>query len=212
MKKKIINAIVVTLILATLSSLCFTSCSSEPPELSQVKERFTQLIETSAEVNDIFFGEGLSTYERGDEFEHLYYGFYGYDTYEIVTAECPYQSVAQIKALAETVYTTDYLEEIYTMAFDGYADENSDKITTARYLHTGDYFLRYDLGDRDPFNILPGKRIYRYDTMKIGPLSNGKAVNLEIETYLEGQEDKAHIETLRILLVDGEWYLDEPTY
>ena len=207
--KSIIGAVVCALLLP----LCLAACASEPPALEDVRDRFTQLIEASYEVNDIFFGEGLPTYDREDEqFEGLYFNFYGYDTYEIVTADCPYQNVEQIKALAEAVYSPDYLNDIYTMGFDGYADENSDAITTARYLHTGEYFVKYAFGDKDTFNILPGKRLYKYDTMKIGALSNGEAVNLEIQSYLEGDEQNPRVETLRFVLVDGEWFLDEPTY
>ena len=98
------------------------------------------------------------------------------------------------------------------MAFDGYADENSENVTTARYLHTGDYFVKYAFGEKDSFNILLGKRLYKYDTMKIGALSTAEAVNLEIETYLEGDEQNTYAETLRFVLVNDEWYLDEPTY
>ena len=201
------------LICALLLPLCLISCSSEPPALEDVRDRFEQLIEASYEVNDIIFGEGLPTYDReGEQAEMIYYGFYGYDAYEIVTADCPYQSVEQIKALAEQVYSPDYLEDIYTMAFDGYADENSENVTTARYLHTGDYLVKYAFGEKDSFNILLGKRIYKYDTMKIGALSTAEAVNLEIETYLEGDEQNTYVETLRFVLVNDEWYLDEPTY
>lgn len=207
-----LNRIAILLALALVLPIGLSACRSEPPALEDVRDRFEELIEASAEINDIFFGDGLATYERTAEYEQIYYGFYGYDAYEIVAFECPYQSVEQIKAAAEKVYTADYLSDIYTMAFDGYADETSDAVTTARYLHTGEYFLRYDLGETDPFDLLPGKRIYKYDTMRIGPLSNAKAVNLEIETYLEGDEQNVTLESLRFVLVDDEWFLDEPTY
>ena len=198
-------------VLLLSAPLC--SCSSEPPPLEDVRERFVQLIEDSQEINDIFFGEGLPTYARDSkENEILYYGFFGYDAYEIVRADCPYQNVSQIKEQAEGVYSKQYLDDIYVMAFDGYADENSDKVTTARYLHAGEYFLKYAQGEEDPFRFLPGKRLYRYDTMEIGALSSEEAVNLEIDSYLEGDEDNVLRVTLRFVLQNGEWYLDTPTY
>lgn len=53
-----------------LCMLCFcmmlpalTSCS-KPPEYGEIEERFRQLVEASYEINDIFFGKGLPTYER----------------------------------------------------------------------------------------------------------------------------------------------------
>jgi hypothetical protein len=39
------------------------SCS-KPPEYGEIEERFRKLVEASYEINDIFFGEGLPTYER----------------------------------------------------------------------------------------------------------------------------------------------------
>ncbi len=41
----------------------FFSCS-KPPEFSEIRDRFCQLVEASYEINGIFFGEGLPTYER----------------------------------------------------------------------------------------------------------------------------------------------------
>ena len=210
---KFLGRLIAAVLLATVLSACFVGCSSQPPALEEVRDRFIQLFEDSYEINDIFFGEGLPTLDRDDEENRIiYYGFFGYDAYEIVQGDCPYQSVEQIKAAAEKVYSPDYLDDIYTMAFDGYADENSDQISTARYLYAEDYFLKYSFGENDSFNILPGKRLYKYETMVIGELSSAKAVNLKIESYLEGDEQNVTTETVRFVLVDGEWYLDEPTY
>ncbi len=206
------NAVLLLTVIFLLAA-CLTSCASQPPAIEEVRDRFIQLFEDAYEINDIFFGEGLPTYDRDNaDNEVLYYGFFGYDAYEIVRGDCPYQSVEQIKAAAEKVYSPDYLDDIYTMGFDGYADENSDNVATARYLHTGEYFLKYAFGDKDTFHVLPGKRIYKYDTMAIGELSNAKAINLTIESYLEGDEQNVTVETVRFVLVDGEWFLDEPTY
>ena len=37
---------------------------SNPPQFSEIEGRLAELIEASAGVNDIIFGEGLETYER----------------------------------------------------------------------------------------------------------------------------------------------------
>lgn len=80
MKKFLIFA---ALACAALSVL-LTSCGNEAPELDEVRETFVSLIEASREVNDIFFGEGLPTYERFyadvtmsyDEASGTYYVYY----------------------------------------------------------------------------------------------------------------------------------------
>lgn len=55
-------------ILCLLLCLCmmlpaFVSCS-KPPEYSEIEDRLMELIEASYEINEIFFGAGLATYER----------------------------------------------------------------------------------------------------------------------------------------------------
>ena len=62
-----LKGIIGALVCALLLPLCLAACASEPPALEDVRDRFTQLIEASYEVNDIFFGEGLPTYDREDE-------------------------------------------------------------------------------------------------------------------------------------------------
>lgn len=213
MKKRVSLVAAILLGVLTLTTVLGSCASSTAPSLEEVKTPFTELIEASYEINEIFFGEGLPTHDRDDaESEIIYYGFFGYDSYEIVRADCPYQNASHIKDVAARVYSSAYLDDIFLMAFDGYADDNSDRITTARYQHAGEYFLKYVEGDSDPFNILPGKRRYLYDTMEIGELSSADAVNLKIDSYLEGEEQKVIRVTLRFIKENGEWRLDTPTY
>ena len=42
------------------------SCS-KPPEYAEIEVRFKELVEASYAINEIFFGEGLATYERVDD-------------------------------------------------------------------------------------------------------------------------------------------------
>ena len=205
----------IALLLTVLMLLPLSACGA--PELDDVKGRFEELIEGSYAINDIFFGAGLETYERGGEFaaEHRIYSDLsaGYDAYEIVTAEAGYANIEQIKDAAAKVYTPKYLEGIYTMAFDGYADPNTGVVTTARYLMDGMFLLRYAYGETDSFDLLEGRqRRYDFDSMEISRPSRKNFVNLSIDSYLIGDEQNILRVTLRFVLVDGEWFLDSPTY
>ncbi len=201
------------LVLAVTLLLSLVSCSA--PELSEVEGTFRTLIEESYQINEIFFGEGLATYEKGGAFD-LQFGVYAeladeYGFYEVVDAESGYLGVEAVKAAAERVYSEDYLDGIYTMAFDGYSD--GEKITTARYLEADGYFLRYAYGEEDSFDIMEGKqRRFLFDTMKIVRPSSKNYVNLKIDSYLLGDEGNILTITLRFVLQDGEWRLDSPTY
>lgn len=193
----------------------FSSCASEPPQLGEVKDELVALVEASYGINGIFFGDGLETYARGGKFDkehHLYDGNDSeYASYEYVTEDCGYLFTEKIKTDAEKVYTLDYLEGIYTMAFDGYADENTGAVTTARYLDVNGWLMKYAYGDSDPFNILPGKRVYDFDTMEIVKPSTAKYLNVEINSHLEGETEQMKV-TLRFKLTDDGWRLDNPTY
>ena len=57
------KALIVLLVSALLMPLCLGACRSEPPELESVRDRFVQLFEDAYEINEIFFGEGLPTYD-----------------------------------------------------------------------------------------------------------------------------------------------------
>ena len=204
----------ISFLLVAVLILARSACG-KAPELSEVKDTFVELIESSYEINDIFFGEGLAVYERGGDFAVKYYIYENlsenYDFYEIVQSESGYLTVASIKEAASKVYSADYLEGIYTMAFDGYSDGES--VTTARYLEADGYFLRYTFGEKDSFDILEGKqRRYLFDTMRIVRPSSADYVNVEIESYLLGNEDETLTVTLRFTLDSGEWRLDSPTY
>ena len=203
--------------LSLLLVLALSLASCGAPELESVKPRFAELIEASYELNEIFFGAGLETYARDGEFatEHRIYDDVssGYDNYELVKENLKYFDAQAIMEAAEKVYSADYLDGIYTMAFDGYADSTTGVVTTARYLMDGTKLLRYSYGNEDSFDILRGKqRRYDLDSMKITRPSRANFVSLSIDSYLIGDEDNILNVTLRFVLQDGEWYLDSPTY
>ena len=197
--------------------LCFGSCSGKPPALEEVKDELISLVEASYEINDVFFGKGLPTHARGGEYDTEYRLYEGtsseFDFYEYVTEDSPYHFIDQIKSAAEQVYTAEYLNGIYTMAFDGYADENTGSVSTARYLETSGWLMKYAFGENDSFNILPGKRVYDFETMQIVKPSTSKYLNVEVDSYVEGDEEATAMSlTLRFKLTPNGWRLDAPTY
>ena len=206
----------IILVLCVLA--CMTSCG-KAPKLEEVEDRFKSLIEASYELNDIFWGDGLPTYERGGEFdkEHMLYdGESGeYILYEYVTSDSKYLMVDTIKAAAEQVYSKNYLNGVYTMLFDGYADDNNGgNLVTARYLENQDWLLKYIDSEINSFNLLKeaGHRRYDMESMRIVRPSTAKYVNVEIDSYLLEDENEKMTVRLRFVLQDGEWFLDSPTY
>ena len=75
MMKRIISGIIAIIALLVV---CASTVSCAPPKLEEVKDTFAQLIEDSAEVNRILFGEGLSVYGdmSYDEERGVYYSIF----------------------------------------------------------------------------------------------------------------------------------------
>lgn len=55
---------ILCLLLCLVTILPVTTSCSKAPEYSEIEERLKELVEASYEINEIFFGEGLPTYER----------------------------------------------------------------------------------------------------------------------------------------------------
>ena len=293
MKKAVTGGILVSLSIL----LFFSGCSSGAPDLASVKDEFVALIEASAEINDIFFGQGLPVYDREtssgdnnakyDEETGVYYWTIPDETYtevvkfydkegkknryavekenygkagdkaggaseytlrlegkdiscmlledyteperefvydesspenfDVVRVDCPYQTVAEIKEKASSVYSSSYLAAIYRTVFEGYKTE--DRIVFARYMEdesgNGGYLLKSN--QFEPF--FDKQTEYRFDTMKIVEPSRSDSVNVEITahgTYIDF--DSAEKKTgefqrvIKFVLEDGKWRLDTPTY
>lgn len=192
--------IALTVLVAALSA-----CSSAP-ELEDIKDELTALIEASAEVNEILFGEGLPVYSRDDEEnENIYYGMVeALDGFELVRDESPYQTVEELEELAEKVYTSDYLEPVAEMVFVGYADEDVG-VTAAKYYEYGGRLYR----NMSFESYIDGERNYDYETMKIVKPSKAKYINVELESEKDGERRTV---TLAFEKTDDGWRLDTPTY
>ena len=203
--------------LAAIAALSLVSCGAKAPDIEAVRDELVALVEASYEVNEIFFGEGLPTYARGGEYDKKYGLYNGNDSefafYEYVTQESKYYFTEQIRWAAEKVYTADYLKGIYTMAFDGYADENTGAVTTARYLDANGLLMKYVFDENDPFDQLDGKkRRFDFDTMEaVKPYSSGY-LNISVDSYLEGNESDILNITLHFKKTADGWRLDAPTY
>lgn len=303
--KKIIKSLSPVLLAAALMlSMMLQSCS-KPPELESIRAELEALVRNSAEVNDIFFGEGLEVYPREssgdgnalyDENSGIYYNIitekdgreifkyydssakkyvyaeeygepqkdsapngisftdegliafrpvvngsadttfyykvledykeevreYVYDEdspllYDYVRLESKYQSVDQIKELAEKVYSKEYLESIYVIMFDGL--KTDDQLIYARYMtdESGntDFFLKSNVFK--PYFETQTK--YDLSEMKLVNPSRANYINVEVTAYgtyidYETLEKKTgnYKKVLKFVLESDGWKLDTPTY
>lgn len=194
-----------------LSTLCFASCSaSDPPPVEEIYDRLVYLIENSAEVNTVFFGEGLPVYRRGsDEAEllRIYYMSSDEVLEEVKLQYCEYLTLEEVKAKAELVYGEEYRESLYETVFTGYAiSESSGSILPARY--SEDEKGIYQNSEVTP--LVSGVRNYDYASMKIVS-GNKKYIRVEIESYTDAAPDERVVSKLSFVYERGNWYLNSPS-
>lgn len=202
-KRIICTMIAIIICLSTVISM--TSCG-QLPDIEPLKDRFIYLIEESKELNVIFFGVGLPTYDREGILEQRL-GIYYDDklpAYNTITPYTPYYNEDGIKESAEKVFSTNYLDKIYEGAFDGIV--NSGNTYMRFYELEGKLYQSISAND---FGL--SERIYDYSTMKIVKPSNNEYINVTVETYTLKDEKRVEI-TLSFAFERGDWYLDCPTY
>jgi len=168
---------------------------------SEAVDQLKKLLPISVEVNDIFFGKGLAYDEASVK------GDTSTTNYVKVTSE-KFTSIKSVKEYAATVYSADYLSEVYELIFVGVAAETGeDFIISAiapRYVEIDGEFMvdASNKGFSLATEISP-------DTAKVVK-KTPDYITVEVEYSVGGQTSG----TLKLNLVpqDGEWRLDTPTY
>lgn len=210
--KKFIAGFLALVIVAV--SCVFLFGNNKTPHVEDIYDRMVYLIESSHELNTVFYGCGLPVWEDDSEyveFMHVYYGLAPARDYEIVVPNAKYLSVSQIKEAAEKIYSKDYLNDvIYRSVFDGYAISDGiggSVVGVARYYEEGSYLWQ----SKDYKTFYTGIRIYDYSTMQVHSLGKTDRCVVTIDSWLEDSPEK--VENVEILIAkqDGEWYLDNFT-
>ncbi len=168
------------------------------------------LIESSYEINEIFFGVGLRC-DKEDEARAKSELEGESDVKKVAYAKadssCGYDSIEEIKKAALAVYTEDYCEILFASAFSGIRDENGNIVEYSRYID-GEYGgLTVRVGIEE--NAMTLNRTYDFSTFKVERQGKGYAL-VEVQSLCEGKQS----DTVRIKLVMTEngWRLDTPTY
>lgn len=182
-------------------------------DYNEIVSSASELIEQSYKINEICFGEGLpadfSESENGGEYVE------GKLVYAYVDEMSRYHSVEELKEAIGEVYSASYAEYLDTLMFSGISVSAGDGengngemmgVAYARYID-GNEGLEALL--MDPDDILPLERTY--DTEKISVVSEKRGrVEISVPSYVKGEYDSDV--TLTLVLENGEWRLDTPTY
>lgn len=183
-------------------------------------------------------GEGDAVYEDSEKGIYLYPCDLTYSDsnnqlpeallptgYKFVRTDEVCTSINQITALASTVYSTEYLADVFeaTMGISGSDEVLSGEEIVAKYSEITDaesgkkYLVRADHNVCEPH--VTYTRVYDFESMVIAKNSRSSFVNVEIRSYgpyadIEAKETRIGWSTVKLSFVkqDGEWRLDSPTY
>jgi hypothetical protein len=193
------------MLLAVLMLLLLGGCRrTKPPALEEIYDTAVELIERSYAVNDLVFGHGLPVWETESAYAELKHIYTKKPVYENVTAYASVVTVSQIKNIMAQVYSQDYLESLFATMFDGYAYEEGVMVAQIKEDALGLYQCRTYAP------LVTNQRIYDYATMRVVTGDDRTAV-IRLDSHLENETTTLVVE-LVLVLEDGEWRLDTPTY
>ncbi len=186
------NNIVIALLLISVF-LSFFSCGKRPDE-TELISRAKELITASAGLNEIYWGKGFDTVETYTETDYLYIDY----------ENSVYDTVDELKAATESVFTYDMCKGIYGYAFVGINGATESVLPKFSEDEMG-----YILQNKYDKPVITYKRDYRLDTLKIVSSSAKRAV-----VTVESVTDDGKTDTLKLVLLNegGVFLLDSPTY
>lgn len=182
MKKRKITSKLLGVVLL-LSIVFLTSCGGGNMTDETARAELERLLPISYELNEIFWGKGLPYVDDGSG-----------NRYMPVSPDCPYQSVNDILDKASTVFAEEYLNDIKGGIFtDGDGFE-------PRYFDLNGVLMvdKTNVGFNVKGNVL-------IETAKIKDQNRGMCV-VKAE-YADGGKTE-----ISLVLSDGVWYLNSPSY
>ena len=201
----------IAVFLLVLLSLPLASCGAALDD-GETREVAAPLIEASFDINEIFFGNGLS-HEGDSSFENYdpeYDDSSSYDVrpvkYFLVTDD-RFTSIDDLKAAARAVYTDAYLASVFSLAFEGMTQGDGTVYKYPRYVSNviGTLSINADADEERPL----ANRTYDLSTVKVTGGSKD-TVYFTVQSYVDGVEDQL----IRLSIKDegSGWRLDSPTY
>ena len=180
--------IIISLLLICIMTLSLVSCESKVSEEEAVS-LVKKFVEDSYELNEIFYGKGLSYYESVD-------GEYS-SVYSAVKLDEKYTTSKELKDRTREVFSASYANSIIGYVFSltpGIYGQSKQP----RYSESGGYITV--LRDYEVIDITE----YDYDTVKIK-----KIKRKEIKATIMSTENE-EVEIVLVLEADG-WRLDSAT-
>ncbi len=192
---RIISFVILSAVILT----SFISCSGEePPKEEEVIPAAKELLEAAVEVNRIFFWEGLPHVQPTDN------ELSGTDLeYIDLTEEYMYLSETDLMNKAKAVYSEQYCNDIYSVAFEGIKVTDENALYPMYIVEQGVMKINRKLSEEGLDERLP-----KIDTVKAVELKP-KRVVVSVEFDRGGVTEKQNVTLVKEFDL---WRLDTPTY
>jgi len=182
--------------------------------------KYLEVSEEKIEGKSEIYADSKGNYYYPIEYTETEYDFYYTATspegYDYVKFDSEITTVNGIKELAERVYSKAYLEDIvYETLFIGAVSPEGVELDSlhARYVEYDDSELGTTLMKSNTYeSVSTEKRIFVYESAEIVKPSNKNTVNVRMDSYLESNPEEITSVRITLIMQDGEWYLDSPTY
>ena len=189
--------------------------------LDELKAAFPAIEGLSAPLGSTFYSRIFHS-EQDGSFVYLvpyketeaefYYNSTDPKNYDYVKIDSEYRTLEDIKKYAQTVYSRNYMLSLYSSLFDGI--ESEGVILNARYVEQTRSDSSVFLAQLNTYeSLFSERRLFLYDTAEIIKWgSNNKFVRISIDTYFASNPEKIQQIEVNLVLQDGQWYLDSPTF
>lgn len=194
-----ITRIIAAFIAAMMLICSFAACSTpEPADEGEMLEAAKTLLESAVEVNRIFFWEGLPHEEPAEDSIEV-----GDSEYLDLTEDYMYLMESDLMAKAEAVYSESFCQDIRVIAFEGIKVTEDDALFARYIVEQGIMKINRKLSEEGLSERLPNT-----DTVETVEITHNTAT-VSVEFTSDGVTEKQNVE---LVLEDGGWRLDTPTY
>ena len=203
---------IIAIVLCVAATAALSSCRVRIDDEAAFFAEVADLIERSAEVNELFFGEGLPYVDPDGLTADEIIAAEGNDiisrtTYRPVAEDAKYRTQSEIMDLTRSVYSEKYADSLYSLGFEGVSSEEGAVAVYARYIYTLENGLTINM-----YSVANARKLTRtFDTttLAIDRLGRDYAV-VSLEAYDDG-ESAGRVQ-LRVNKESSGWRLDWPTY
>ncbi len=189
---------IIAFVIAVIMIFSMVSCSTHSDD--EIIEAAKTLIEKSYEVNEVYYGKGLP--HTGKSSVGLV------SEYAVVDTSCGYSSIDDLKKMAAEVYSADYCEHLYVIAFEGISnDGDEESVSYARYIEDfkNELTVRIDAEEKG----LKLNRTYDFSTITVEKCVRNTAT-ISIQSLVDGEKDQ--VLEISLIFENEQWRLNTPTY